>query len=120
MTWRALARAVAALHVAYVGFVVLGSVLVLLWPRLIWIHLIAVAWGGLTLMFDLGCPLTPWEKRFWRMGGVEPYEEGFLQHHVLRARFAAGTERRNHAILGAAAIVLNAVIYSIVLTRGPH
>jgi len=115
--WRALARTVAALHVAYVVFVVFGSVLVLIWPRLLWIHLAAVVWAGLTLIFDFGCPLTPWEKQFWRRGGVEPYEEGFLQHHVLGARFRPGTERRNHAMLGAAAIALNAVIYAVVLTR---
>ena len=117
MIWRALARAVAAAHVAYVVFVVLGSVLVLIWPGLLWIHLLAVVWAGLTLMFDFGCPLTPWEKRFWLKGGVEPYEEGFLQHHVLRARFKPGTERRNHAILGAFAIALNAVIYWLVFVR---
>jgi hypothetical protein len=115
--WRALARTVAAAHVAYVVFVVLGSLVVLVWPGLLWIHLLAVAWAGLTLMFDLGCPLTPWEKQFWRRGGVEPYDEGFLQHHVLRARFKPGTERRNHAILGAAAIALNAIVYTMIFMR---
>jgi hypothetical protein len=98
-------------------FVVLGSLVVLVWPGLLWIHLLAVAWAGLTLMFDLGCPLTPWEKQFWRRGGVEPYDEGFLQHHVLRARFKPGTERRNHAILGAAAIALNAIVYTMIFMR---
>lgn len=117
MSWRALARTVAAVHVAYVLFVLLGSMLVLLWPALLWVHLLAVAWAGLTLIFDFGCPLTPWEKRFWRMGGVEPYEEGFLQHHVLRMRFDPASTRRNHAILGASAILLNAIIYFIVLSR---
>ena len=117
MIWRSLARLTAAAHTAYVAFVVLGSVLVLIWPRLLWIHIAAVIWAGLTLMFDLGCPLTPWEKLFWRKGGVEPYEEGFLQHHVLRFRFKPGNERRNHALLGAAAVVFNAVVYSFVLTH---
>ncbi|HEX2723891.1 MAG TPA: DUF2784 domain-containing protein, partial [Gemmatimonadaceae bacterium] len=87
MTWRMLARLVAALHTGYVVFVVLGSLLVLLWPSFLWIHLSAVTWAAATMFFDLGCPLTPWEKTFWRRGGREPYEEGFLQHHVLRTRF---------------------------------
>lgn len=117
MIWRALARIVAALHISYTVFVALGSILVLAWPSLMWVHLFAVAWAGLTLMFDLGCPLTPWEKRFWKMGGVEPYEEGFLQHHILRSRFDRANERRNHIILGAAAIVFNAVIYYFILSR---
>ena len=117
MSWRLLARAVAAAHVAYVVFVVLGSLLVLVWPKLIWVHLLAVVWSGLTLIFDLGCPLTPWEKRFWRRGGIEPYEEGFLQHHVLRMRFDPANSRRNHVILGAGAIALNAIIYGLVFAR---
>lgn len=117
MTWRVLARTVAAVHVAYVVFVVLGSLLVLAWPKLIWVHLLAVVWSGLTLIFDLGCPLTPWEKRFWRRGGIEPYEEGFLQHHVLRMRFDPAHSRRNHIMLGAAAIALNAIIYGLVFAR---
>lgn len=117
MSWRVLARTVAAVHVAYVVFVVLGSLLVLAWPQLIWLHLLAVVWSGLTLIFDLGCPLTPWEKRFWRRGGVEPYDEGFLQHHVLRMRFDPANARRNHIILGASAIALNAIIYFFVFGR---
>lgn len=115
MIWRFLARLVAATHIAYVVFVLFGSLAVLTWPGLLWLHIATVAWAGLTLMFDLGCPLTPWEKLFWRKGGVEPYEEGFLQHHVLRYRFKPGNERRNHALLGAAAIAFNAVVYFFIL-----
>ena len=117
MTWRVLARTVATLHVAYVVFVVLGSLVVLPWPKLIWVHLLAVVWSGLTLVFDLGCPLTPWEKRFWRKGGVEPYDEGFLQHHVLRMRFDPAHARRNHIVLGLGAVLLNAIIYYLVFAR---
>jgi hypothetical protein len=115
--WRAIARLVAAAHVSYTLFVVFGSILVLLFPRLMWLHVAAVFWAGVTLMFDLGCPLTPWEKQAWIKGGVEPYEEGFLQHHVLRTRFDPANARRNHAILGAAAIVLNAIVYYFILSR---
>jgi cytochrome c biogenesis protein CcdA len=112
-----LARAVAVAHIAYTVFVLAGSILVLVWPQLLWFHLIAVAWAGLTLMFDFGCPLTPWEKRFWRMGGVEPYDEGFLQHHILKTRFDPATSRRNHILLGAFALILNGGIYLLVMRR---
>jgi len=112
-----LARAVATVHTGYVVFVVLGSILVLLWPALLWVHVVAVAWAVLTMLFDFGCPLTPWEKRFWRLGGVEPYEEGFLQHHVLRTRFDPAHSRRNHIILGGVVLVLNLVVYAV-LFRG--
>ncbi len=117
MIWRLLARIVAGLHLAYAAFVVLGSLLVLAWPRLIWVHLFAVAWAGATLTFDLGCPMTPWEKRFWIRGGAEPYEEGFLQHYMLRFFSNSAHERRNHVIAGSLVVIVNAAVYLAVFYR---
>jgi hypothetical protein len=117
VTWRVVARLVAAAHTSYALFVVFGSILVLFWPGLMWVHLAAVIWAGVTLLFDFGCPLTPWEKQAWSKGGVEPYDEGFLQHHLLRTRFKPANARRNHAVLGASVIVLNVIIYYFIFTR---
>jgi len=113
LLWRLLAYSLAGLHIAYVLFVLGGALLVLVWPQLVWLHLAAVAWAGGTMLFDLGCPITVWEKSSLRKGGREPYEEGFLQHHVLRIRFDAARTRRNHIVLGLAAIGLNLLIYSV-------
>jgi hypothetical protein len=115
MTWRLLARTVAGIHLAYTLFVVFGVLLVWKWPQLMLFHLATVTWAGLVLMLDLGCPLTPMEKRLWARGGVEPYAEGFVQHHVLKTRFSEDHDRRNHFLLGAAAILLNAAAYYMLL-----
>lgn len=117
MIYRMLARLMIAIHVAYVAFVVFGSLLVLRWPGVMWAHFVAVVWAFLTLVFDLGCPVTPWEKAFWRRGGVEPYSEGFLQHHILRTRFSAEHSRRNHTVIGVMVLVINVAVYGIVLLR---
>jgi hypothetical protein len=117
MIWRLLARTVAGVHIAYTLFVVFGVLLVWRWPQLMLLHIAVVAWAGLVLMFDLGCPLTPMEKGLWERGGIAPYREGFVQHHVLRTQFPPQHERRNHALLGAGAILLNLVAY-IALLRG--
>ena len=111
MIYRVLARAIAALHVGFVVFVVLGSLLVVRWPWLLWEHVAAVLWAAATMTFDLGCVLTPWEKSLWRSGGREPYAEGFLQHHVLRTDLSPATSRLAHVALGLAALALNAVVY---------
>ena len=113
MIYRALARAVAAVHVTFVLFVVVGSLLVLRWPGLMWVHLLSVLWAGATLAFDLGCPLTPWEKSLWRRGGREPYAEGFLQHHILRTLTSNTNSRRDHVVLGIGVVVLNTVVYLV-------
>jgi hypothetical protein len=115
MMYRALARVVAALHVAFVLFVMLGSLLVLRWPALLWLHLLSVVWAATTLAFDLGCPLTPWEKSLWRRGGRAPYSEGFLQHHVLRTLASPEHSRRNHIAIGVGVLVLNVTVYLIVI-----
>ena len=115
MIYRLLARLMVAFHTAYVAFVVAGGLLVLRWPDLMWVHIAAVLWAFATLAFDFGCPVTPWEKSLWRLGGVEPYPEGFLQHHILRLRFSAEHSRRNHTLVGVLALLLNAVVYWVVL-----
>jgi hypothetical protein len=114
---RLLARFIVAIHAAYVVFVVLGSLLVLRWPALMWLHMAAVVWAFATLTLDLGCFLTPWEKSLWKLGGVEPYSEGFLQHHVLRARFSAQHARMSHTVLGILVLTVNVAIYALVFLR---
>ena len=117
MIHRALARLLVLAHSAYVAFVVFGSLLVLRWPSLMLVHVVAVVWAAATLVFDLGCPLTPWEKGQWKLGGVEPYPEGFLQHHVLRARFVAEHSRASHTIAGLLVLALNVVVYSLAVLK---
>jgi len=113
--WRTIARGVAAVHLAFSLFVVAGSLLVLKWPGLMWIHIAAIAWAVATMLFDLGCPLTPWEKHSWRRGGRIPYEEGFLQHHILRWQLDPANSRRNHIILAVVVLAFNIGVYSLII-----
>jgi uncharacterized protein DUF2784 len=118
MIHRLLARVVLTAHIAYVVFVIFGGVLLFRWPGLLYLHVIAVVWGFATLAFDLGCPLTPWEKALLRRGGIDPYPEGFLQHHILRTRFAPEHSRRNHTLLGLLVLAINVALYSAVFLKG--
>ena len=117
MLTRALARLLALLHAAFALFVAVGGVLVLWHPRLAWLHLAAVAWAVLTMSTDLGCILTSWEKSLWRRGGREPYPEGFIEHHLFRRRLPLQSAHGYHVALGAAALLLNVIVYAMVLTR---
>jgi len=114
---RMLARLIVALHAGYAIFVVVGALLVFRWPAIIWVNLAAVAWAFLTLVFDMGCPLTPWEKTLWRRGGVEPYPEGFVHHHFLRNELTDEQSHRVHVALGALVLILNAGVYSLYFLR---
>ena len=115
LRWRILAGFLAAFHVAYVVFVLFGALLVLVWPLAIWLHLASVVWAAGTMLGNLGCPVTTWEKEALRRSGQDPYAEGFLQHHVLRRTFSPGNVRRNHILLGLVAMALNAALYAVIL-----
>ncbi len=111
MIYRFLAVAVAILHIAYAAFVALGAFLVWWNPSLLWLHLACVAWACGTTIMDLGCPVTPLEKRLWLMGGREPYETGFINKYILRSTATGTKSHRTHVILGTVMGVWNIVLY---------
>lgn len=116
MIFRALAVFVAAFHLAYVAFVLLGVFFVRDHPVLLALHVLAVGWAAGTMAFDWGCPVTPLEKRLWRLGGREPYETGFLNRYVLRQRNPTPQQsRRTHASLGYGIAALNLLLYALLL-----
>jgi hypothetical protein len=108
---------VVALHFAFVVFVALGGLLVLLWPRLAWLHVPAVIWGTLIEFTGWICPLTPLENRLRRAGGEAGYEGDFIARYILPALYPNGLTRRDQLTLGVLAIAINVAIYAVVLVR---
>lgn len=97
MFYRILADITVIVHVAYVLFVVLGVVAILLgwlrkwqWVRNPWfryLHLamilvvVAEAWCGIT------CPLTIWEQNLRRLAGQQAYRGDFIANFLHEALF---------------------------------
>lgn len=77
-----LADGLVVVHLGFVVFVAVGAVLAWRWPRLIWAHLPAVAWGVAIVTIGFDCPLTPLEKHLRRRGGEDGYDGGFIDHYV--------------------------------------
>lgn len=61
MLYLLLADSVAALHLAFVLFVVCGGLLALKWRWVVWLHVPAAAWGAAVEFGGWTCPLTPLE-----------------------------------------------------------
>lgn len=92
LAYRILADIVVLVHAAYVMFVVLGQVVILVGGVLGWpwvrsalfrgVHLAMIlvvvieAWCGVT------CPLTVWEDSLRRLAGETRYEGDFIPHMV--------------------------------------
>ncbi|HEX2419556.1 MAG TPA: DUF2784 domain-containing protein [Micromonosporaceae bacterium] len=85
MGYRLLADTVMVLHFGFLGYVVLGGFLAWRWPWGLPPHLLAAAWGGLTVLFPatLSCPLTALEDAARRAAGQQGLPaSGFIDHYL--------------------------------------
>ena len=102
MIHRLLADAVVVLHFGFILFVAAGGLLVLKWPRLMWLHLPAAGWGSLIEFFGWICPLTPLENRLRVLGGEAGYPGGFIETYLTPAIYPEGLTYRHQVLLGIA------------------
>src|SRR5262245_7932486 len=105
------AAAVVIVHVAFVAFVVLGGFLVLRWPRVMWVHLPAAAWGVLIEYGDWICPLTPLENALRERAGLAAYSGDFIGAHVLPLLYPEQLTRTTQLWLGTFALLVNGILY---------
>ena len=117
MIWGVLAEVVVVLHFCFVLFVLFGGALALRWPKVVWVHLPAAAWGALISFAGWICPLTPLEKWLRREGGSAGYEGGFVEHYILPVLYPRGLTPGIQVALGVIVIVLNVLIYRHVYRR---
>lgn len=113
MAFRALADLVLTLHFAFVLFVVLGGLLALRWPKVARIHVPVALYGALIEFAGFVCPLTPLENYFRQRGGEAGYGGGFIDHYITATIYPQGLTRSVQYALGAAVLVLNAIVYTI-------
>jgi hypothetical protein len=112
-----LADLVVLLHVGFVLFVMLGGLLVLRWPRLVWVHVPAAAWGTWVELAGLVCPLTPFENWLRAQGGGRVYTDSFVEQYLLPLLYPASLSRERQWLFGAVVIVLNIAVYAVVARR---
>lgn len=112
MLFRVLADAVVVVHFGFILFVAGGPMLAWRWPRLVWAHVPALAWGVTTVTVGVPCPLTPLEKHLRRLAGSEGYEGGFVDNYIEGVVYP----ERYTSVLRAAAAVLIVAGYVGLLT----
>ena len=117
MPYGLLADLVLLAHAGFVVFVVLGGLLVLIRPRLAWLHLPAVAWGAGIEFAGAICPLTPLENHLRALAHQQGYAGGFVEHYVFGLLYPDGLTRNVQLALGAAVIVINVLVYAAVWRR---
>jgi Protein of Unknown function (DUF2784) len=115
---RTLADLVVGLHFLFVVFVVVGGLLLVRWPALVWVHLPAAVWGALIEFRGWICPLTPLEKSLRARAGEAGYQGGFIEHYLLPVLYPSGLTQGVQLALGSLVIGVNVVIYWWVFLGG--
>jgi hypothetical protein len=77
-----MADVVVVIHFAFVVFVVIGGLLALRWPKVLWVHVPAVIYSVWIVVFSITCPLTPIERDLRERAGQGRYEESFVGRYV--------------------------------------
>lgn len=115
--YAALADAVLVTHFAFVLFVVFGGLLALEWPKVMWAHVPAAAWGVAIELFGWICPLTPLENELRARAGQAGYHGDFVARYVMPVLYPEGLTREAQYVLGTAALLFNVAIYTLVVRR---
>jgi len=95
--YRLVADAVVVAHFAYVAFVVVGLLAILLgllcrwsWVRNFWfrsLHLLSILIVAAEAVCGITCPLTTWEQQLRTMAGDTTYQGDFIADWVHRLMF---------------------------------
>ena len=117
MLYQALADLVVVVHFGFIVFALLGALLALRWPAVLWVHAPAAIWA---VAIELGvwiCPLTPLENSLRSAGGAAAYPGGFVEHYLLPVIYPPGLTREVQVVLGLGLLAINALVYRVVWCR---
>jgi hypothetical protein len=117
MGWSILADVVLVLHGAFIVWAALGALAVRRWPRLLWVHLPALAWG-IWIEASAGlCPLTPLEMTLRHRAGQGTYEGSFIDHHLGALIYPQGLTPQAQWRVALGLAVFNLVLYGLIAWR---
>jgi Protein of Unknown function (DUF2784) len=117
MKWSLLADGVVVIHFAFTTFVIFGGFLTRVWPRVLFVHLPALAWGVWVEVSTTICPLTPLENHLRHLAGESGYSGGFLAHYLTAVLYPPGLTWHIQWVLAALVLGLNAVAYGSFFKR---
>ena len=117
MAYNLLADLVVIVHFLFVLLSLLGALLVIRWPKIMWLHLPTALWAAGVEFSGKICPLTPLENWLRVRGGGAGYAGDFIGQHLLRLLYPSGLTRGVQIILGAIVVGINIGIYGYVFLR---
>ena len=86
-------------------FLIVGAPLAARRHRLMKWYMLALVPTGVVNLTGQPCPLTVWEKHFWRLAGETPYRGGFISQYFIEPFYAPGLRSGDETILLVAVVV---------------
>ena len=117
MLSRIAADLVLAVHLGFIVFVILGGLLLLRFPKIMYLHIPAAIWGAFVEISGRICPLTTWENDLRQSAGESGYAESFVEHYLVPIIYPAGLTRDVQLTLAGVVVLSNIVIYGWLLYR---
>lgn len=107
MFFQVLTSLILAVHAAYLAYVVVGGFLAWRWPRTVWLHVAATAWGLLIVANPWGwrCPLTDAEHWSRRRAGQEGFSAGFVDRYLEGVLYPERFTRALQVLVGLLVVV---------------
>jgi hypothetical protein len=107
---------VVLLHFIYVIFAIAGGILLIWWPKVIWIHFPAALWAALISFAGWICPLTYLENWLRIKSGEIGYSKGFIIKYIEPILYPSGLTYYHQVVLGIFVVVLNLAIYGYIIS----
>ena len=111
MGWSLAADLVMLTHFAFAAFAALGGLLVLMKPRLAWLHVPVLVYAIAIELVGWVCPLTPLEWDLRARAGEAGIDGGFLERYLDPILYPADWDRL-HVWLGLLLLMFNLAVYS--------
>lgn len=107
-----LAWLVAGVHLAFIVFVVVGGLLAVRWPRVLWAHAPCGLYALFIVVVGWPCPLTGVENA---LRGDDAYAGGFIDHYLTGVLYPQGWET---GVQLAAALLVVASYVTLLIRKG--
>ncbi len=105
------------IHLIFILFVIFGGLLLLIFSKIIYIHLPALLWGVYIELTNSVCPLTYLENWFLHKGELTTYSSNFINNYLLSIIYPVGLTSKIQIYLGISLIVFNILIYGLIYKK---
>lgn len=105
------------IHLAFIVFVAAGGLLAFRWPRVVWVHLPAMAWGIFVEASGTICPLTPLEDALRALAGTPVDPRDFIARTLLPLIYPTALTRELQWTLAGLVALVNLLVYGALWRR---